>query len=235
MKQSKLSFNSPTPRRPLGSLDPNVGSSSSVIPEKRPASPGDAEEPTPDIKRPKVTKTASELAQVSRNVAQTTVQRLLDGYRDKSGASYPAAITNAAGCLLAQKTPNRSDNSYVQIAPVVLEASRSANGTKKDKPSPQGAHRLVVRAYGSDDDFEKLLAGWHASHRCHNPVCINWAHITVEPKDWNEGRKDCPRRRSVIVRCVIGGVLYELQPAGECTCKGAKCISMIEEREAVKV
>jgi hypothetical protein len=55
----------------------------------------------------KRTKTATELSCVTRDQAAATIARLRAGYRDKSGAGYPAAVTNEAGCVLVRKTPNR--------------------------------------------------------------------------------------------------------------------------------
>ena len=82
--------------------------------------------------------------------AQACLDRLRLGYMDsRSGSGYPPATTNDAGCLLAQKAPNRADNGYVQIAPLAVGGTgRGRSGTKKAKPLPQGAHRLVVRAFG---------------------------------------------------------------------------------------
>lgn len=57
------------------------------------------------------TLTTRELAAVARSQARETWQRLVDGYTDKSGSGYDGAVTNEAGCLLAQKTANR-DVSY---------------------------------------------------------------------------------------------------------------------------
>jgi hypothetical protein len=51
--------------------------------------------------------TLLELKLVSRETAQATLQRLKDGYIDKSGSGYPAALRNNAGCILAQKTTQR--------------------------------------------------------------------------------------------------------------------------------
>lgn len=96
-----------------------------------------------------------------------TLDRLIHGYRDKSGSAYPAAETNSIGCVLAIKTPNRSvshphfnvlnklkltipktGTAYIQIAPVVLphERTRSRKGQSSTREafSPPGAHRLVV-------------------------------------------------------------------------------------------
>jgi hypothetical protein len=49
-----------------------------------------------------------ELAKVGREQARETMQRLVDGYQDKSGSSYGPAVRNEAGCVLAQKAPNRA-------------------------------------------------------------------------------------------------------------------------------
>jgi len=51
---------------------------------------------------------ASELATVTREQARLTVERLIAGYADKSGSSYSPALSNEAGCILAQKAPNRA-------------------------------------------------------------------------------------------------------------------------------
>lgn len=120
-----------------------------------------------------------------------------------------------------QKAPNRQDNGYIQIAPVVLERTRVAKGMKPQaKPAPQNAHRLVVIAYKryvqtpssignyslqsadnqcSQDDIDRLLAGQHASHRCSQSTCLNPDHIIVEPQPDNEGRKRCKLRGPVII------------------------------------
>jgi hypothetical protein len=45
---------------------------------------------------------------VSRVQARATLERPTTGYDDKSGAGYPPAKTNEAGCILAQKAPNRN-------------------------------------------------------------------------------------------------------------------------------
>ena len=42
-----------------------------------------------------------------------------------------------------------------------------------------------------------LFGGEHASHRCHQPTCINHEHIIVEGKPENEARKSCKGK----VRC----------------------------------
>jgi len=78
-----------------------------------------------------------------------------------------------------------------------------------------------------------MLAGEHASHLCHNPTCVAPAHVVVEPKAANEGRKAC-RALGPIIVTRIGGVEYRLPPNGRCECPGEKCIFMVEERVAEK-
>lgn len=51
--------------------------------------------------------TIIELRRVTQDNAAATIQRLIDGYSDKSGANYSAAVANSRGCLLAQKGANR--------------------------------------------------------------------------------------------------------------------------------
>lgn len=75
------------------------------------------------------------------------------------------------------------------------------------KPIPQGAHRLVVVAYGSDEEIRQLLHdGYHASHRCHEPTCIRKEHIVVESKTANEDRKDCAKELWLMEITVGGNV-----------------------------
>jgi len=57
--------------------------------------------------RPTLSKTAAELAKVTQEQTVTTLKRLRDGDKDKSGAGYVVAITNEAGGVLVQKVANR--------------------------------------------------------------------------------------------------------------------------------
>jgi len=104
------------------------------------------------------------LSAVTPALAAETLQRLIEGYSDKSGSQYGPATTNLAGCQLAQKAPNRADNGYIQIAPVVRKAERTRalkGEAHKDKPPPQNAHRLVVVAhkrYGAPQTLLNRLA-----------------------------------------------------------------------------
>ncbi|KAF4625086.1 hypothetical protein G7Y89_g13083 [Cudoniella acicularis] len=148
--------------------------------------------------------TLRELKLVTKEVAQDTLKRLRDGYTDKSGSSYPAAVITPSGCILCQKKPNRAENGYIQIAPISTGTrAGTKNGITAQKPLPQNAHWLAVVAYKSEEEIEGMLAGAQASHLCHNPLCINPDHITVEEKAKNEARKGCAGR--VAVRTVIAG------------------------------
>lgn len=126
------------------------------------------------------------------------------------------------------------DNGYIQVAPVAAIRIRVKKGEPpRRKPAPQNAHRLVVLASKSDDEFQRLLAGEHASHLCHQPTCINPAHIVVESRAVNEGRKRC-RALGPIIKTEWKGEQLTLPPLGKCRCPGVKCIFMIERREATK-
>jgi hypothetical protein len=134
-----------------------------------------------------------ELRLIDASAAAAAITRLTDGYTDKSGSGYGPTIRTSSGCLLAQKGVNRTDNGYVQIAPLSFGSrAGTTNGTRATKPLPQGAHRLAVIADGTEEERAHLLDnGWHASHRCHQPRCIARDHIVVESKDSNEKRKRC--------------------------------------------
>lgn len=124
-----------------------------------------------------------------------------NGYRSTGGETIPPAVENLAGCLLAQKVPNRPDGTgYVAMAPVGLKKPND-----KPKNIAQGVHRLAVIAYGNDDEKAKLLSrdGYHASHRCHQPLCFNADHIVVEEQPQNEDRKTCKGRVDRLVS--LGG------------------------------
>ncbi|KAF9869500.1 hypothetical protein CkaCkLH20_13038 [Colletotrichum karsti] len=50
----------------------------------------------------KYSTTTSKLRVVTRDIAQSTLQRLIDGYDDKPGGGYPAEFRQD-GCLVVQK------------------------------------------------------------------------------------------------------------------------------------
>jgi len=107
-----------------------------------------------DAKRSRASK---EFEGISVKCAQKTLDRLINGYKDKSGSSYPPASITETGCILASKAANRSKNGHIQIAPIAMATSRSVNGIRKLKPCPQNAHRLAVLAYKSQSEVDKLL------------------------------------------------------------------------------
>jgi hypothetical protein len=107
---------------------------------------------TPPSKPP--SKAITQLSSIAPKHARATLQRLTDGYRDKSGSGYPAATTNATGCVLVQKVTNRTQNGYIQITPISLATTGPRTGTRNgttkdasDELAPQNAHRLVVIAH----------------------------------------------------------------------------------------
>lgn len=158
-----------------------------------------------------------ELRLVPSSLAAKTIQRLIDGYRDKSGSSYPSAISNLRGCLLAQKKPNRAENGYIQIAPIST-SPRGLAGSSSKGPIAQIASRLVIIAEGSGAERKLLLSGdeMQASHLCHDPACINKNHIVVESKIDNERRKIC--RKKLFVCCVEREGLWEILLESVYTC-----------------
>jgi hypothetical protein len=100
MPQTKLSFALTASKRPLQEINVNNASPASKRAKTDAAAPSPA--PLPRLS------TTDELAMVSREQAKATLDRLVSGYRDKSGASYPPVKRNEAGCLLAQKGTNRA-------------------------------------------------------------------------------------------------------------------------------
>lgn len=139
---------------------------------------------------------------VSKERWAAAVERLRLGYVDKSGNGYGPAILTAQGCVLAQKQPNRALHGYVQIAPVVMSRVQA-------KAPAQLAHRIVCYLHKPAGDVDRLLHhGYHASHLCHQPTCINPDHLVVESKALNELRKEC--RPKMHVRCFIDGRAFVL-------------------------
>jgi len=88
----------PPKRKALSSIDGNTPTKIKTDPEQLPPKP-------PAVSAP--SKALIALATVTPTQALATLQRLIDGYTDKSGSGYPAAATNLAGCVLVQKGANR--------------------------------------------------------------------------------------------------------------------------------
>lgn len=228
-KQATLNFS--VSRPPLAPITPN---------KRRLPSPETSSEPpvkrlkvavlvAAAVTKPSYSRTAQQLLAVSVEQAQKTLQRLIDGYTQKSGQGYPGMKTNLAGCWLAQKSPNRDENGYIQLAPVVECSVRSPNGTHRNPVLPQGAHRLAVRAWKTEDEFQRLVRGEEASHLCHQKSCFNPSHIVVESKCSNELRKRCAAYRAVVTLVNWMGINFKVLPTMKCGCTGAKCIHMVQE------
>lgn len=122
MKQSKLSFLSvpgsqPNVVAPLRSSAPPALPKRSASPDVKPK----LEPEESSIPPAKKSRTALELADIDQAQARTTLARLRHGYRDKSsGSGYPAALSNEAGCILAQKAPNREVSLRIETFQRVL-------------------------------------------------------------------------------------------------------------------
>ncbi|KAK9357090.1 zinc-binding loop region of homing endonuclease-domain-containing protein [Lipomyces starkeyi] len=170
--------------------------------------------------------------QIARQRWITSIERLRHGYTDKSGASYPPALITPNGCHLTQKKSNRQINGYIQIQPAVLSTTRAKrNEPKKIKDSPQLAHRIICYLTKCDNDVYNLLyKGYHASHLCHQPICINPDHLVIESKEANESRKICSAK--VHVQASINGIGY-LLAAEECR-HSPPCIIRLESRTATE-
>jgi hypothetical protein len=226
---------SSTERQPLQDIDANASKKPKPTPKPKPTKPESA--------------TLIELRTITREIAQACMDRLRDGYTDaKSGSGYGGWVVTKHGCWVAQKGVNRESNGYIQIAPIsTATRAGTTNGVVKAKPLPQGAHRLAVIASkryktpscslnstnlylaSSNDDVQRMLDGDHASHRCHNPRCLNPEHLIVESKERNEARKGCAGR--VQVYTTIGGLKYVLE-AKACSCEGPPCIITKEEHRS---
>lgn len=166
-----------------------------------------------------------ELRTVDRQSAIDTLARVKNGYQDKSGASYAAAILTNSRCIVAQKSANRALTGYVQIAPI-RSGTRAGtlNGVRQTKPLIQAIHRLAVVAYGTEDSRIRMLEnGWHTSHRCHNSRCFAPDHIVVERKAANEARKAYAKEFWFLL-LVIDGERKTAKSIYQCFCKPS-CIA----------
>ncbi|KAK9384655.1 zinc-binding loop region of homing endonuclease [Lipomyces mesembrius] len=73
-----------------------------------------------------------------------------------------------------------------------------------------------------------LYRGYHVSHLCHRPGCINADHLVVETEEYNQSRKICSVK--VNVKTLVNGREYFVK-AEECPHFPA-CIIKIELRAA---
>ncbi|KAK1994883.1 hypothetical protein LX36DRAFT_189074 [Colletotrichum falcatum] len=140
------------------------------------------------------TSSIEQLKKMTPQAARDALRRLCNGYSDKSCSGYGPVIKLKNGCWLCQKRPTRKVNGYIQIAPIAPAIQNRAKKGEplKEKPLPQHAHQLCVKAFHDKEDVDRLYQdGWHASHRCGQPTCINHDHIVMEPKPMNDRRRAC--------------------------------------------
>ena len=171
-----------------------------------------------------------ELRQVTRQMAQSSVDAMRTGYSSRSKQTVPPAEVTDLGCWLAAKGANRLENGYVAVAPEGLTATLNLAQSRTDskKCKPQGIHRLTVIASKPEECINRLLyEGWHASHLCHIPTCFNPDHIAVEAKASNEARKSC--KGKTIWRVRTGSTVWICPPA-PCPHR-PRCLFPTEERE----
>lgn len=132
---------------------------------------------------------------------------------------------------------------------------RASKGqAKKAREKPFGAHRVAVLLHHDAEAVQKMLfADHHASHLCHQPICINHEHIVVEKKADNEARKSCKGKVSKrltlrfrtyskklpllkeIPQVVVKTIIHEQQfalPPSPCP-HNPPCLFLEEWREAI--
>jgi len=72
----------------------------------------------------------------------------------------------------------------------------------------QSIHRVVIRAFGTEEQQDQMFNGDEVSHLCHQSRCFLYSHLTVESKQDNERRKKCARIMSCIcflaISCIFG-------------------------------
>lgn len=120
MKQTKLSLGPPQAangsRPPLAPLSENRKRTASPLASARPSQAPRIDPPIPAESALSPTpKTQHWVEEIAPRRWAAALDRLIKGYADKSGFSYPPATTNLIGCLLAQKGPNRVENGYIQV------------------------------------------------------------------------------------------------------------------------
>ncbi|KAK9372953.1 zinc-binding loop region of homing endonuclease-domain-containing protein [Lipomyces chichibuensis] len=149
----------------------------------------------------------------------------MQGYEGRNG-SYPPAIITPDGCHLPQKQPD--GNGYISIYPI----EAFTGNARKDQPeklAQVGAHRVVCYVTKCNEDVHNLVyRGYHASHLCHRPGCINKDHLVVETAWNNYRRRECAVK--VNVKTNVNGRDY-FAKAEECP-HSPPCIIKLELRAA---
>jgi hypothetical protein len=119
-------------RAPLAPIDGN---------RKRKASEEASRDAPPPV--PPAAAAAHWVLEVPKTRWQAAIDRLISGYRDKSGSSYPAASTNTTNCTLGNKGTNRLENGYLQVC------------TPKSLILLTGADRSGTTSSGGEDKGEE--------------------------------------------------------------------------------
>ena len=137
---------------------------------------------------------------------QTLLDQLtgLPGYKRRP--TYDLATTNELGCWIAALEPPKGHGEHVGVRPSIPELSskglsQGTKFTKDGRREQQFLHRLSIRAWGSQQDLERMFSGagcprggkWEVSHLCSNAKCFRPNHLVVESHSANERRKSCLR------------------------------------------
>ena len=100
---------------------------------------------------------------VTREQARLTVERLIAGYADKSGSSYGPALSNEAGCILAQKAPNRAVSNMLPCYRASADADFTIPG---ERLHPDRAAGLWAKDKSRQ---ERPAKGQTAAAKCASP------------------------------------------------------------------
>jgi len=116
----------------------------------------------------------------------------------KKIASSASSKDPLTGCKIWTGKPTK--NGYAR--------TRTCDKEEKVPSTVFYVHRLVKK----DSDRKTLLAGKDVSHLCHNRLCVNPKHLTVETRKQNNERKVCLKRgvcrgHGSRSRCLIAGLL----------------------------
>ncbi|KAK9429742.1 hypothetical protein V1505DRAFT_147484 [Lipomyces doorenjongii] len=162
------------------------------------------------------------------------IELLIQGYKSRNGNGFvPPAVIAPNGCHLPQRRP--IEGGYILIQPVALFNRKVKNNEPNQeikKDGVQKAHRVVCYLTKSEDDVHNLLyRGYHASHLCHQPGCINPDHLVVETQAANESRKMCSTKANVKIS--VNGRDYLLKAEG---CPHSPlCVIKLETRAAIEL
>lgn len=140
--------------------------------------------------------TTSSDVETARGLPRDWLQQFLNGMRvDKN--EHPL------GCWFSGNRP--SHKSYVKVN---LRNTKHPLDDRRMIGIQMFVHQLAIIADGRGNQLGLTTVGQgsEVSHLCHNGACFNPGHLVVEPRELNQARNACQRRR--VVRCADGTVLH---------------------------